>query len=100
MSKSLPGVIKRLPWSHMEERLKHDLRPNAKNLNMPVLFVVGENDTSCPPDHNKVLYDLLPENTEREFHVIKGAPHTFREPEHLEQLKNILDSWLKKLNYK
>ncbi len=96
-SKSFPGVIKRLPWSHMEERLKHDLRPNAKNITMPILFVTGDEDTSCTPESQRILYDLV-ESSNKEFHIVKGAPHTFREPEHLEQLKNILDNWLKKLN--
>ncbi|MDP3784839.1 MAG: alpha/beta fold hydrolase [bacterium] len=41
-SVSLPGVIKRLKWSHMEDRLKYDLLPNVKKLTMPVLLVVGE----------------------------------------------------------
>lgn len=96
-SKSRPGIIKRLPWSHMEERLKHDLRPNAPKLTMPVLFVVGENDTSCPPDSQQELYDLLPKNTERELHIVKGAQHTFKTTEDLEQLRSILGTWLKKL---
>jgi len=28
---------------------------------MPVFIVVGENDTSCPPETQKVFYDLIPE---------------------------------------
>ena len=95
-SKSRPGVIKRLPWSHMEERLKHDLLPHADQLTMPTLFLMGENDSSCPPDHEKILYDLVP--GPKEFHVVAGAPHTFRTPEHLEQLKSILSNWIKKLS--
>src|SRR3989344_5424120 len=39
-SSSKPGTELQLPWSHMEERLKHDLRPNASELTMPVLFIV------------------------------------------------------------
>jgi len=35
--------------------------------------------------------------TEKEFHIIKGAPHTFREPEHLNELKEVFNNWLKKL---
>ncbi len=96
-SKSKPGFIKRLPYSHMEERLKHNLLPNADKLTMPILFVMGENDESCPSDHQKVLYDILPEITEKEFHIVKGAPHTFKEAGDLNELRNILDKWLKKL---
>lgn len=96
ISNSKPGMELRLPWSHMEERLKHNLKPNAGNINMPILFIVGENDTSCPPDQQKNFYNLLPIFTDKEFHIIKNAPHTFRESEHLNQLKEIFNSWLKK----
>lgn len=96
-SKSKPGVIKRLPWSHMEERLKHDLLPNAYKLTMPILFVMGENDSSCPPEHQKVLFDALPEITEREFCIIQGAPHTFKEEHDLNELKTIFGNWIKNL---
>lgn len=40
-SASQPGYIKRQPWSHMEERLLHDLLPKADKLNMPVFLYVG-----------------------------------------------------------
>ena len=95
-SNSKPGVSMKLPWSHMEERLNHDLRPNASKLTMPVLFVVGENDTSCPSDHEKILYDLIPGR--KEFHFVSGAPHSFKTPEHLEELKMILSNWIDSLN--
>ena len=96
-SVSKPGLIKRLPWSHMEERLNHDLRPSALKLIMPILIVVGENDTSCPLDVQKTLFDLLPKKKENELIVIKGAPHTFREKGHIDEFKNELDNWLKSL---
>lgn len=97
-SVSKQGLIKRLPWSHMEERLNHDLRPNASKLTMPILLVVGDKDTSCPADIQQILYDLLPTNPSNELHILKDAPHTFREEKDLNQLKSILDKWLKKLN--
>ena len=96
-SNSKPGLLKRLPWSHMQERFKHDLIPLAHNITMPVLFVVGENDKSCPPDQEKMLYDALPGNTNNEFHVVHGASHTFRNQIDLDNLKEILDNWIKKL---
>lgn len=95
ISKSKPGVIKKLPWSHMEERLKHDLRPEASKLTMPVLFVVGENDNPCPLSSQKALYDIVPGS--KEMHIISGAPHTFREEKHLKELEEIFSNWLIKL---
>ena len=94
-SSSKPGTELQLPWSHMEERLKHDLRPNASKLTMPVLFIVGDQDKSCTSGNQKVLYDLIP--SQKEMNIISGAPHTFKEPEHLAQSKVIFDKWLKKI---
>lgn len=79
----------------MEDRLKYDLLPEAHKLTMPVLLVVGENDESCPPEHQKILYAALPGL--KELHLIPGAPHTFREPEHLEELGGVFTQWLRRL---
>lgn len=94
-SRSKPWVEIKLPWSHMQERLKHDLLPQAWKLNMTVLLLVGENDESCPPAHQKILYDLIP--GPKEFHIVTNAPHSFRTPKELDQLSNILDFWLKNI---
>jgi pimeloyl-ACP methyl ester carboxylesterase len=96
-SVSKPDIVKRLPWSHMEERLNHDLRTNVSKLIMPVVLIVGENDTSCPVSDQQALYDLIPKETYKELHIIKDAPHTFKEEKDLNQLRSILDKWLKKL---
>lgn len=88
----------KLPWSHMEERLTHDLKLKTNKLTMPILFVVGENDTSCPPYQQQAFCDLLPKETKKEIHIIAGAPHTFKETGHLNQLENIFSNWLKKIS--
>lgn len=92
-SASKPGVIKRLKWSHNEDRLKYDTLPEARKLTMPVLLVVGTEDLPCPPKHIKLLYDKL--SGPKEFHIIKGAPHTYRNPKHLTEIKEILKNWIK-----
>ncbi len=94
VSKSKPDFEMKLPWSHMEERLKHELKPKAVNITMPILFMVGENDTSCPPEDQKKFYDSLPEKTTKEFYIIKGVGHVFREQQHLDELKEIFNNWL------
>lgn len=94
-SLSKPGTIKRLPWSHMEDRLKYDLLPEVHKLTMPVLFVVGSEDDSTPPKHQQVLFDKV--RGRKEMHVIAGAPHTFYDFEHLKQLKEVFDKWIKSL---
>ncbi|MCX6806677.1 MAG: alpha/beta hydrolase [Candidatus Berkelbacteria bacterium] len=91
-SKSKPGLIKKLPWSHMEDRLKYDLLPNVDKLTMPVLLIVGEFDDPAPPKHQKILFNKLP--GKKEFHIIKGAPHTFVDKEHLLKIKKYFEDWI------
>lgn len=93
-SGSIPGLIKRTPWSHMQDRLKYDVLPDANKLTMPVLLIVGEKDESTPQAHQQLLFDNLP--GQKELHVIKGAPHTFRTPEELEEIKAIFEKWIDK----
>ncbi len=94
---SKPGLIKRLPWSFMEEMLNHNLMEHVSKLTMPIIIFVGENDTFCPLDVQEIFFNLLPKNTKNELFVIKNAPHTFKEENHINEFKNKLDNWLKKL---
>lgn len=92
-SRSMPGVIKRLKWSHMEDRLKYNLLEKVNQLTMPILLIVGENDESTPPEHQKILYDALP--GEKELHIIKNADHNFRKEAELQELKDIFSNWIR-----
>ncbi len=92
-SRSHPGVIKRIKWANMEDRLKYDLLEGAQRLTMPVLMMVGEKDTGTPLEHQKILYDRLPGR--KELHLIKGAEHTFRDEKHLQEISAIFDQWIK-----
>ncbi|MDP4007394.1 MAG: alpha/beta fold hydrolase [bacterium] len=94
-STSIPGLVKRLKWTEMEDRLKYDLLLGAHKLTMPVLLVVGSKDDGTPPEHQRLLYEKLP--GKRELHIIEGAEHTFREKAHLEEIRGIFDSWIKTL---
>ncbi|MEK7652185.1 MAG: alpha/beta hydrolase [Patescibacteria group bacterium] len=95
-SESIPGLVKRLKWVHVADRLKYDLLPEATKLRMPVLMIVGSEDDSTPEMHQRILYNSLP--GPKQFHSIQNAPHTFRKEEHLGELKNIFIEWIKKLN--
>lgn len=95
ISRAKPGMVGKLKWSHMEDRLKYDLVPEANLLTMPVLMVVGSKDEPCPPEHEKILYDVL--LGPKEFHLVDGAPHTFRDDSHIKQLYDLLDRWIKKI---
>ncbi len=93
-----PGGVKRLPWSHMVDRLKHDVLPEASCLTMPVLLIVGDQDESTPPSHQRILYDKLPGN--KEIHIIKKAPHTFKEKSQLDEIEQIFRKWIGKVEAK
>ncbi len=94
-SESKPGLVKKLKWSHMEDRLRYDTLENVDKLTMPVLLIVGDKDDSTPPEHQQMLFDKLPNG--KEFHIIKNAPHTFRDKEHLKEIKMIIKNWVRKL---
>lgn len=95
-SNSKPGVIKKLPWSHIEDRLKYSLLENIDKLTMPILLIVGEKDTSTPANHVQFLYKEIP-GKEKEIHIIKDAPHTFVDRKHLDEINKIFLSWIKKI---
>lgn len=95
-SKSIPGLIKKLKWTHMEDRLKYDLLKEVDKLTMPVLIIVGEKDVLTPVEHQKIFYEKI--SGEKELHIIKNAPHSFREETYLQQIKNIIKSWIDSVN--
>jgi pimeloyl-ACP methyl ester carboxylesterase len=97
-SASKPGIMKRLKWSHMIDRLKYDLLGKAKRLNMQVLMIVGDKDQSTPLKHQRILYDKI--SGKKELHEIRGASHTFRERKHVNELKTIFLGWIKSLDQK
>ncbi len=94
-SSTRSGLVKRLPWSHMEDRLKYDLLPQAHRLTMPVFLLVGELDDRTPPAHQRQLLDVLP--GPRELHLIPDAPHTFGSAKHLRDMKKRVRRWLRGL---
>jgi pimeloyl-ACP methyl ester carboxylesterase len=96
-SESIPGLIKRLKWSHMEDRLKYDLLKKAEVLTMPVLLIVGELDESCPVEHQRILFESISSNN-KELCIIDGAPHTFKNETHLQEFSEVVDGWIKKIN--
>ena len=95
IKKSSDGRVKKIKWNHLVDRLKYDLLPKINLLTMPVILIVGELDESTPVAHQQILFDRLP--NKKEFHIIKNAPHTFKEEEHLKEIYQIFDKWIKSL---
>ncbi len=92
-SKSKPGLIKRKPWSHMEERLNHNLLPGAEKLIMPFLLYVGDNDVSCY-DQDLILFDALPQSN-KQIIVNPGVGHVYRTKQEIKHLYDSVSNWIK-----
>jgi len=92
-SESRPGTMKKLDWKqYVDDSMKYDLLPKAGRLTMPVLLITGSKDHGTPYVDQKVLYDRLP--GPKEINLIEGAPHTFKDPAHLEQIRAIFLKWI------
>jgi len=94
-STSKPGVIKRIKYAYVEDKLKYDILEQANKLTMPVLLIVGDKDFLTPLSHHEILLEKL--LGKKELHVIKGAEHTFRDLEHLKEIKGIFEKWIDSL---
>jgi len=87
--------IKRLKWSHMENRLLYDVFPQANKLTMPVLLIVGTDDISTTPDQQQLLFDQIP--GEKELYVIPNASHNFPNSQHRSMIEKYMHQWIQKI---
>ncbi len=94
-SKSRPGQELKLKWGFVEDLEQYDLTDRVDQLNMSVFMAVGEVDDVTPISEQQVLFDAIPGR--KELHIIKGSGHTFYEQKHFNELKNLLDKWIKSL---
>lgn len=60
-------------------------------------MIVGSEDDSTPPDHQRGFFNIIPSH-DKEIHIIEGAPHTMKKPEHLEQVSEIVDALVKNIS--
>jgi alpha-beta hydrolase superfamily lysophospholipase len=98
-SESIPGLVKRLKWSHMVDRLRYDVLPEAYKLTMPVLLIVGDRDELL--ENQKLLYDKL--LGEKELRIIENADHNFRGEKYeknLEKIKEVFSHWIDEIESK
>lgn len=94
-SGSTPGLIKRSKWDFVEDVKKYDAIKNINRIIVPMLLIVGDLDETTPLEQQKFLYEKL--KAPKELHVIRGAGHTFREKEHLEEIAQIFTNWIDKV---
>lgn len=92
-SKSKPWIIKKLKWSHMQDRLKYNLLTHSEAFdNIPVLLIVWENDITTPLTHQEILLNSI--SWDKQLHIIKWAWHTFRKQNELKQIYEIMKTWI------
>lgn len=102
VSKSKPGVVKRVGWGVVQSLSKYDILPKADMLTMPLFMAVGEFDEPCPVKHQEQFMSAIPSASKR-LVVVKGADHNYRDAstgeykENLEIIKNELSNWIKSL---
>lgn len=93
VSVSTPGRVRRIPWSHMEDRLRHSLLPDAQLLTMPVSIIVGAEDTVTTVPHMQLLYEAIP-HAQKQLTVLPQCGHVFRSDEHCALLRDALSAAL------
>ena len=86
------GVTGYRYWSWFESMYDYDALAYANRLRMPVLLIVGEQDESCPPEHQQKLYDALP--GPKNMHIIESADHCYQPK--VDEMQRLLDNWLQK----
>lgn len=94
--KSNEGHTKRQHWFQMEERLQHDLLPNAHKITMPTLIIVGSADDTCPPEHMEILLDKI-SSENKALKIVEGAPHSFYKESEQEECTGYIKEWLAKM---
>lgn len=92
-SKSRPGFIKELSWKFAEDIMQYDLL--SFKFSIPVLLIVGEKDLTTNPTSQFIFYKSLQNSYLNKFNIIKDAPHTFINDNHLVEISTILSDWLK-----
>lgn len=93
VSKSRPGKQGYVSFDLCVDMRQYDFIDDADKLTMPVLMATGDEDTSTPYAHQKLLHDAIPHDR-KEIHLIKDCGHTFKTPKQLAELKEIFSAWL------
>lgn len=94
-SKGKPNAVGKVSWDLMQDAQQYDFTKQAKNLNMPALFLVRSEDETTPPAHQKILYKNW--DGDKVYHEIEGSAHTFRKASALVEIRSVFGSWLDKI---
>lgn len=102
VSKSKPGVVKKIKWDVKESLKQFDILPLAHKLTMPVFQIVGSEDRPCPPKHQEIFIDQVG-STNKQLVVLEGLEHSYREAktdewgEGVKKVQQLMTEWLKNL---
>ncbi|MCD8528267.1 MAG: alpha/beta hydrolase [Candidatus Pacebacteria bacterium] len=44
---------------------------------MPMLVIVGDQDTSCPAEHQNIFFDALPHKENKQLIILENQQHNF-----------------------
>jgi dipeptidyl aminopeptidase/acylaminoacyl peptidase len=95
-SKSTGRELK-VSYHFYEDRMNYPgekMKRIASSIEVPTMIIHSENDEAVPLKTAHALFEIL--TCEKEIHIIKGAPHTFKEPAHLEQVASFVVEWFNK----
>lgn len=95
-SLSRPGLIRRLDWAHMEDRLQYDLLPLASGLFLPILHLICDQDGITPFFHQETLFRQFPQQTAAQY-ILKNAHHRLHHASHFQKLYEVIRLWLREV---
>lgn len=90
-----PSQVGQISWNYITDLKHHDILKLAPQITVPALLIVGAQDRSTPVHTQLKLKQKLKGMVEK--HIIPDCSHTFRAPEHLAGVREILSKWLDEL---
>ncbi len=87
VSSSKPGAVGNVSYNLFEDMMQYDFTVGLDQMTMPALFLVGTEDDSTPPEHQKILYNGWA--GPKMYHEIEDCKHTFKTEAQLAELKAI-----------
>ncbi len=84
-------------YHFIEDRLNYDdnfMVELVKGISIPTRVIQSENDESVSLESGKHLFETL--TCEKDMHIIKDAPHTWRDPVQLEEVASLVTGWFEK----
>jgi fermentation-respiration switch protein FrsA (DUF1100 family) len=77
-----------------EDVKKYNLKEELSQMNLPTLIIHGDLDEQVPLHHAKDLFEAAKEP--KELRIIKGADHTFSNPDKLNEVLTLSLDWFRK----